>query len=225
MKKSIPTMLLIVLAISVSIFIYGCSDGNGPTGEPGPAGPQGPKGDTGEPGPAGPKGSEGKSGDVLAFPDGFENMTPITRGSLFSLPYTIPTGKTLYINNINSRGSTPNTLKIDGIPVAPISGFNSYQQPIIVSEDQVLSAQLMEASSDIVINGFLIDSGVTPITQNNLVNKPYAVPSGKTLFINHLNPDFVSYVELMIDGTVVASITRFTSQCVFIDFSLFSIHG
>ena len=35
----------------------------GETGEPGPAGPQGPKGETGEPGPAGPQGPKGETGE------------------------------------------------------------------------------------------------------------------------------------------------------------------
>ena len=35
----------------------------GETGEPGPAGPQGPKGETGEPGPAGPQGPQGEPGE------------------------------------------------------------------------------------------------------------------------------------------------------------------
>ena len=34
-----------------------------PAGEPGPAGPQGPKGETGEPGPAGPQGPKGEPGE------------------------------------------------------------------------------------------------------------------------------------------------------------------
>lgn len=211
MKKVPLILLLIALILFMSTLIYGCSSDRGATGEPGTAGAQGLKGVTGDIGPVGPQGPEGKSGDALAFPDGFDGATSIVRGSLFSSPYTIPSGKTLYINNINNDGWTPNNFKVDGIAVAPISGFNSFQLPIVVGDGQTLSAELRENSSDIVFNGFLVDTSITPITQNNLVNKPYAVPSGKTLYINHLNPDFISYTELLVDGTTVCSITKFYS--------------
>lgn len=214
MGKTCWMLMAIILAVVVLGGFVGCKSEKGATGSPGldgAVGEIGQKGETGPIGSTGPQGIKGESGDRFTFPDGFDGMMPITRGTLYKVPYKVPDGKTLYIMNLNGEGSVPNNLEIDDIKVAPVSGFALYRQPIIVGGGKVISAELPEYSSDIIFSGFLIDTGVEPITRSKLAIEPYAVPDGKTLYIFSLYPDYISYVEVTVGDVAVASITNFTS--------------
>lgn len=211
MVKTCWMLMAIILAMVVLGGFVGCKGEKGDTGSPGLEGAVGETGEKGETGPTGPQGIKGESGDKFTFPDGFDGMVPITRGTLYKIPYKVPDGKTLYIMNLNGEGSVSNNLEIDDIKVAPVSGFTLYRQPIIVGGGKVVSAELPEYSSDIIFNGFLIDTGVEPITRAKLAIEPYTVPDGKTLYILSLYPDYISHVEVTVGNVVVSTITKFTS--------------
>ena len=93
------------------------------------------------------------------FPNGFQNITPITFELHESAPYTVPAGKILYILNIFlSSGS----ILVNGIAL----GSGSYgrhnpdktgyllNQPILVDEGEIVS---FSGTYSGAFNGFLID--------------------------------------------------------------------
>lgn len=168
--------------MSVPYALYAKTSGNGE----GPAGPQGPAGNDGAIGPQGPAGGGGFGN--YSYPDGFNNITPLTRNNLLVSPYTVPNGKNLYITQLYS-GSANETFRVNGkVVYRGFSGFGSagrtqhLDQPVIVAGGQVFSA----TADDVHGNGFLIDTLVTPMTMNNLSTTPYTVPVGKVFVILNL---------------------------------------
>ena len=139
-------------------------------------------------------GSEGKS---FAFPEGL-NGTPITY-AISSGNYTVPTGKRLYI--LNLQGGTSHTLNVNGFTVSYYATNSTTDKtlglPIILSAGDVLSG------TDAVFNGFLVNSNanLTTVTHRLLGNSNYTVPAGKMLYI--LNVKGGTSHNLYIDGTRV----------------------
>ncbi|MBW6462228.1 MAG: hypothetical protein K0B07_04235 [DPANN group archaeon] len=116
----------------------------------------------------------------ISYPDGHNNIIPITVSNLDTTRYTVPAGKNLYITNPQIMGT--NRLYIDNKAIL-YGTFNmeglSLAQPIIVGEGQNVTANVFT----VVINGFLVDSTVVPITVSNLDTARYTVPAGKNLYI------------------------------------------
>jgi hypothetical protein len=84
--------------------------------------------------------------------------TPITVTGLNTTPYTVPSGKILYITNLRTNAHDQN-LQVDGLTVA-YGLFNtvsqtypssSLHQPIVVGEGQIVSAN----DNHQTINGYL----------------------------------------------------------------------
>ena len=96
-----------------------------------------------------------------SYPDGFQNITPITFEVNNSTTYTVPDGKHLYILNIYSVGGGNEKLLLNGLTIA--SGiFNTTQnygsqhlsQPFIANAGDIFSASNVTYWT---INGYLIN--------------------------------------------------------------------
>jgi len=149
-----------------------------------------------------PGGGGSGSGGSLEYPDGFAGMTPVTAAGLLATPYTVPAGKNLYISNAYAGNNR--TLYVNGAIVL-IGYFNTGSvgdsdnrlgQPVAAGPGDSASAN----NDDLVINGILVDAGVTPVTRNNLFSSAYKVPAGKILVI--LNA-YANLNYLYIDGNIV----------------------
>ena len=142
-------------------------------------------------------GGGGSGGKSFAFPEGL-NGTPITY-AISSGNYTVPTGKRLYI--LNLQGGTSHTLNINGFAINYYATNNTTDKtlglPIILSAGDVLSG------TDAVFNGFLVNSNanLSTVTHRLLGNSNYTVPAGKILYI--LNVNGGTSHNLYIDGTRV----------------------
>ncbi|WP_299098622.1 hypothetical protein [uncultured Winogradskyella sp.] len=130
------------------------------------------------------------------YPDGFENIDPISRGSLATLsgsPYTVPTGKNLYITNVFMPYISAQLI-VDGITVLRgRQNANNYQtltSPIIISAGSVV-----ESGNTTIINGFLVDAYCEPATFNTSFN----VPSDKIFVLLNfcpVSPSTSSYIRI-----------------------------
>jgi len=96
-----------------------------------------------------------------SYPDGFQNITPITFRVDQSTTYTVPDGKHLYILNIFSEGGAYNKLILNGLAIASgsfntinIDGSQHLSQPFIANAGDVISATYQSLWT---INGYLID--------------------------------------------------------------------
>ena len=143
-------------------------------------------------------GSGGSSGGKsFAFPEGLHG-TPITY-AISSGNYTVPTGKRLYI--LNLQGGTSHTLNVNGFTVNYYATNNTTDKtlglPIILSAGDVLSG------TDAVFNGFLVNSNanLSTVIHRLLGNSNYTVPAGKILYILNVNGGTLH--NLYIDGTRV----------------------
>ena len=142
----------------------------------------------------------------ISYPDGFNNVTHIAVGNLSVNPYTVPSGKNLYITNYYSKQSSGNEkLKIDGLTVyGPHSNESGYAlvRPLVAGTGSVITSTNTEVNT--AINGFLVNAGVTPVTVGNLGANPYTVPLGKTLFLmNYYSKQSSGNEKLKIDGITV----------------------
>lgn len=122
---------------------------------------------------------------LLAYPDGISGLTPITRDSLYTYPYTPPVGKNLYILNYYGFGGL---LYINGNQIhqgeSNIGNWSqdfSLRLPIIIDSECTLSVPAGRDAS--ALNGFLIDKIVRSIILNNLSVSPYTVPNDSVLVI------------------------------------------
>jgi hypothetical protein len=92
--------------------------------------------------------------------------------------------------------------------------------PIIVGQGQVvrgISYGAYNNLSNAIINGFLVDAIVAPITIP-INNSGYTIPSGKNLYITNL---YCNNGQLSIDYNMILS-TSFNTQNVFPNFTLSS---
>ena len=140
------------------------------------------------------------SGCDFKYPDGLD-------GEVVNLDlandYTVPSGKTLYINHVFLYGEW---LKMDGERIImgysnssniasghhpPSNGLNS---PLIVGSGSVLSVE-NGAPTGQQIQGILMDEGVQ-VMNLDLAND-YTVPSGKTLYLTNI---FLYGEYLYVDG-------------------------
>ena len=123
------------------------------------------------------------------YPDGLEG-DPVIHDFYISgfgqNPYTVPSGKTLYINNLFTSGL--GVIYIDGIAISEDEsnrGVARGANPFIVSDGQVISSSTTGLNS-MSFNGFLVNTNVMPITYEFYPYNSYTVPSGKNLYINNL---------------------------------------
>lgn len=98
------------------------------------------------------------------FPNGFQNITPITVNLSLDTTYTVPSGKILYILNLFKERS--GGLLIEDIPIAGLGAFNrdgmpasgpiqgmTLSLPILVNEGETLRS----IGDGACFNGYLID--------------------------------------------------------------------
>ncbi len=124
----------------------------------------------------------------FSFPDGVSGITPINKNQLQSIPYVVPAGKNLYITNIYSI-RTDDFLSVSGLRVHygfSNRGFTDQAQhlsnPIIAAAGATISSN----ADTLLINGFLINATVSPVTLSNLNTATYTVPVGRILVIANL---------------------------------------
>lgn len=96
-----------------------------------------------------------------SYPDGFQNITPITFEVNNSTTYTVPDGKHLYILNIFGDSGPVNKLFLNGLKIAAGAFNNTFDntsqhlsQPIIANAGDVFSTS---HTMYWTINGYLID--------------------------------------------------------------------
>ena len=193
--------------------VAGPTGATGANGLDGVAGPTGPAGTNGLDGVAGPTGATGptspsasNSGSDLVYPDGTNNFNPIFRKNLFTAPYTVTTGKNLYITGY-ANFSTSDNLTVNNVPLFySINNHgpngksgNSFRLPFIVAGGTTIR-ELTLAGDAAAICGFEVpaSASITPIIINNLNTVPYTVPANKTLVI--LNYTNNGTGNLIVDG-------------------------
>ena len=122
------------------------------------------------------------------FPDGLTgqsvSLTFMWGGSTLMSSYTVPAGKNLYINQTNVDGDVDLAINNKNVSNIRTGGNpNQFYIPIVATEGDVLTLGINSPTpSKAILNGFLIDKAVEPITID-LVNNPYTVPSNKTLVL------------------------------------------
>ncbi|MCL6096364.1 MAG: site-specific integrase [Patescibacteria group bacterium] len=128
------------------------------------------------------------------FPDGMVG-TPVTVALTTTSTYTVPAGKTLYIINAANTDSGSRTLILNTFniqSVAATSGNVNFGSPLPIASGTVISSSSTTANT-FKINGFLVNTGVTPVFQRIDNTNIYTVPAGKYLFlVNAYNNDTVS---------------------------------
>ncbi len=138
----------------------------------------------------------------FSFPDGTDNITPITMDSLLLVPYTVPAGYNLYITKFYIGAAYNGSLTIDGIVVFSSGNKQSYSRSLIIPLIAGSGSMVKAADNNSSINGFLIKAKVTPITLKNLYTTSYVVPQGYTFYITNI---YSSYGAdgIKIDNTIV----------------------
>ncbi len=121
------------------------------------------------------------SSRTLDYPDGINNLIPITTNS-----YTVPAGKNFYITE--SKGPD---ITIDDFTMNRVSNFVN---PLIVGPNQMVT--------NFAMHGFLVDASVTPVTME--ISSEYLVPPGMQLFITNISGSS-NIVELQVDGIILTS--------------------
>lgn len=114
----------------------------------------------------------------LIFPFSRKNITPFFR-RLFNNPYTVPTGKVLFLTHTTYAEVTNARLfKIDTNTIV-----DNDAAAVFLGGGTVIST----IDTSISVFGFLInDPQFQPVFQDVSV-QPYTVPTGKTLFLTHAN--------------------------------------
>ena len=120
------------------------------------------------------------------YPDGLQGIIPIMTNLV--IPYTVPAGKNLHMLNCTTSGG--NYILINGFALPRSSGCNPHT---IAGEGDVISEQTGAA---FIMNGYLVDAKVSPITIGISAPVPYTIPAGKNLFINHP-------ASFLVDGTLI----------------------
>lgn len=118
--------------------------------------------------------------DNVAFPDGLSNDTPTPTNISASVGYQVSSGKTLYLTNFYCSGDS---IKINGSNVS-IPDSQSLNLPLIVGSNSGVFINTEWPYQDCVINGFVINSGVTVVAQD-IYTTAYQVPSGKTFYMTY----------------------------------------
>jgi hypothetical protein len=137
------------------------------------------------------------------FPEGF-NGEPITQEIINGTsPYTVPTGKHLYITHIQHHNDNNAYFQINGITIMRglYNDGNDAHYPLILKSNDVLTVSNYSGA----FNGFLIDAqDPTPITQE-IINgtSPYTVPTGKHLYITHIQHHNDNNAYFQINGITI----------------------
>jgi hypothetical protein len=144
-------------------------------------------------------------GPSLAYPDPVSAVTPVTRRTLLTSPYTVPPGQTLYITSLYSQSSGYylRVNNINAVHGATSQGQSSGNQtlglPLVCGEGDVVSA----TDNSMAFNGFLTSPGVAPVHVRNLLSTPYTVPGGQVLVVLHVY-SYDSAYQLQVGGVTVA---------------------
>ncbi len=149
--------------------------------------------------------SSGGGGCDYQYPDGLVDnhiTIELCDNSQNSSPYTVPSGKTLYITSALTRGRIDITTILGTthtiIEYSQVSGFvdgrKSLSNPIILAEGETISSSFNSNGSS-AINGFLIESNTNPVTFNGT----YTVPSGKRLYITNCFGGYIYIDNIKID--------------------------
>lgn len=129
-----------------------------------------------------PSGSSGSgSGDIL-FPDGSVGVGKNLLLNSVST-YTVPAGKTLYINSVDNIGSGA-VLRINGVDyyiLSPDFASIHLPAPFIVGAGKIVS--VFTPSGSVPVTGLEVSSGVTGINREITNVSTYTVTVGKTLYI------------------------------------------
>ncbi len=150
----------------------------------------------------------------FSFPDGTQNIIPVTIDSLYDYPYTVPDGYNLYITNIYGNSII---IYIDSIAIfqgtsnfGNLSGNINFKQPFIVGSNQVIS----NGFNQVTYNGFLVTQHVIPITLKDLDVSPYTVPAGRKLYITNVYIHTEAGDDLLkIDNKMIAR-RCYNSDCI-----------
>lgn len=184
----------------------GLTGATGATGETGPSGgppgPTGPTGATGATGPSGgPVGPTGAVGPPAFEPehsDGLDNITGVHLRIDSGLTYTVPTGKNLHAYLM---AGIYGIMTINGDTLETCS-----QASYILPPGTVLGALGVTGSFSypyLNIDGYLATE-YYPSVFHDIVNSPYTVPAGKTMFlVSLIDCNFSS--GLLVDGVPVYS--------------------
>jgi len=138
-------------------------------------------------------GGMGGGGCDYGFPEGLDGDAISLEFHNTSPPYTVPTGKTLYITNVYSSSSGMDILDDDGNWSQFATNMNntnsnsgSLKSPIVLNEGRVIQFGVGGFS----LNGILINSSsdITSVVYNlaGANNNTYQVPIGKRLYITHV---------------------------------------
>ena len=160
----------------------------------------------------------------LKFPDGVDGeflTVELCDDNQNTNPYTVPSGKTLYVT---SALSGIISITSDNLGTSEVifngsnGGSNSYDRslnnPIILKSGQVISGY-NNTNESTAINGFLVDNGATPITWGGTgPTTTYTVPVGKKLYITHSYGDKIEIDNVKIDGAIGA---YFLGQPILVD--------
>ena len=165
----------------------GVTGATGPTGIAGVTGPTGAIGATGPSGgPIGPTGLTGPSSFDPHFPDGTNNLFGINLSVTSNNPYVVPLGKNLHITGafhaypINIFLVIKNTqMQIGG------NSGTTFNLPLVLSSGDTVSTTTNNAN-EFWFTGYLINASITPIIIPLINGNTYAVPAGKTLYINYI---------------------------------------
>ena len=158
----------------------------------------------------------------FSFPDGTDNIIPITMDSLLLVPYTVPTGYNLYITRFYIGNSYNGSLSIDGIVVFKSDQSTYYSRPLIQPLITGEGSSVKATDNNSSLNGFLIKAKVTPLTLKNIYSTPYIVPQGYTFYITNIYSANLSD-GIKIDNTIVTygrSNYDDSSTYLYIDFGL-----
>jgi len=135
------------------------------------------------------------------YPAGL-NGEPITLNNLNSNQYTVPLGKILHITSLYNN-SLNKGFYINGIQIQ--NGYNnaepvsdSRSDNLILKAGDVLSADA-NISTDMSVNGFLVNGTVDAVTITDIETNPFTVPNGKIMVLNSIyNP--MQSDHIMING-------------------------
>ena len=114
------------------------------------------------------------------FPDGYNNLDPISWSLISSNSYTVPSGKNLYIVSATGNGSYG--IFVNGLEIHYGNELND-ENFLIFEEGDVLTNGANGSSYYLNFNGYLVDKIVDPISWSLSSSNSYTVPSGKNLYI------------------------------------------
>ena len=133
------------------------------------------------------------------YPDGL-NGDPVLI-DLIAGPYTVPTGKNLYIQHLHTVNANSIKIQINNTD-AIAAGTKTLETPYIVKSGDVIDLSLTGQFTEFNISGILIpqQQDINPVLID-LIAGPYTVPTGKNLYIQHLHTVNANSIKIQINNT------------------------